>query len=70
MFGRSVRAESEERTKSLPGDELIQAPLALVHACDHRSERGLDGLQLICFSFGRLRAQNATWLLLSEASYE
>jgi hypothetical protein len=30
MFGRSVKAEPEERTKSLPGDELIRMPLAAI----------------------------------------
>lgn len=33
MFGRSVRATAAERTQKLPGDELIQAPIAsITHA--------------------------------------
>lgn len=33
MFARSVRAEPSERTRCLPGDDLIQTPIAsITHA--------------------------------------
>lgn len=39
MFGRSVRASSDERQRRLPGDELIDHPVAgLTHAVTVRKE--------------------------------
>ena len=54
MFGKSVRADDGERTRWLPGDDLIQAPIAsLTHAITIRRPRRDVWLWLVQMGAGR-----------------